>query len=256
MVRQGLGENSLTAEKKYSINFTVTKKKFCLGLHYNGANSYLFVNATEIYKFKANDSEIVLSPSCLGNISKDWSVDNMKKLDLLIMFMILVQVIVLLQLIILKIFIIIWWKKIIWYDKHVHIPKKQWLEKALYKMKITKQINIKNWTYYFYNDIINLENIDAKLLKIDKKSYEDIGIYNIGYVTKKKVGDCININSVNPLYLGITHVSGYIEEKDMDKYLVFDSTEENKELLKKYNDVFNAIRDKIKEINSNECDYE
>ena len=75
---QGLGEHSLTAEKMYSINFTVTKKKFCLSLHYNGANSYLFVNGTEIYKFKAKDSEIVPSPLCLGNISKDWSVDNMK----------------------------------------------------------------------------------------------------------------------------------------------------------------------------------
>ena len=58
---QGLGENSLTAEKMYSINFTVTKKKFCLSLHYNGANSYLLVNGTEIYKFKAKDSEIVPS---------------------------------------------------------------------------------------------------------------------------------------------------------------------------------------------------
>ena len=76
---QGLGENSLTAEKMYSINFTVTKKKFCLSLHYNGANSYLFVNGTEIYRFKAKDSEIVPSPLCLGNISKDWSVGNMKK---------------------------------------------------------------------------------------------------------------------------------------------------------------------------------
>ena len=66
----------------------------------------------------------------------------------------------------------------------------------------------------------------------------------------------MNINSVNPLYLGITRVSGYIEEKDMDKYLVFDSTDENKELLEKYNDAFNEIRDKIIEINSNECDYE
>ena len=63
----------------YSINFTVTKKKFCLSLHYNGANSYLFVNGTEIIKFKAKDSEIVAGPLCLGNISKDWSTDNMKK---------------------------------------------------------------------------------------------------------------------------------------------------------------------------------
>ena len=78
---QGL-EHTLTPEKIYSINFTVTKKKFCLSLHYNGANSYLFVNGTEIYKFKAKDSEIVATPLCLGNISKDWSVDNMKKAGL------------------------------------------------------------------------------------------------------------------------------------------------------------------------------
>ena len=76
---QGLGENSLTAEKMNSINFTVTKKKFCLSLHYNGANSYLFVNSTEIYKFKAKDYESVAGPLCLDNISKDWSTDNMKK---------------------------------------------------------------------------------------------------------------------------------------------------------------------------------
>ena len=61
------------------INFTVTKKKFCLSLHYNGANSYFFVNGIEIYKFKAKDSEIVAPPLCLGNISKDWLTDNMKK---------------------------------------------------------------------------------------------------------------------------------------------------------------------------------
>ena len=75
---QGLAD-TLTAEKMYSINFTVTKKKFCLSLHYNRANSYLFVNGTEIYKFKAKDPEIVAMPLCLGIISKDWSVDNMKK---------------------------------------------------------------------------------------------------------------------------------------------------------------------------------
>ena len=123
-------------------------------------------------------------------------------------------------------------------------------------MATTKQINIKNRIYCFYNDIIDLKNFDAGLLKIDKISYKDINIYNTGYVTKKKIGDCMNINSVNPLYLGITHANGYIEEKDMNKYLVFNSTDENKELLKKYNDVFNGIRDKIKEINSNDCDYE
>ena len=123
-------------------------------------------------------------------------------------------------------------------------------------MGVIKQINIKNRTYYFYNDIIDLKNFDAGLLKIDKKSYKDIGIYNIGYVTKKNIDDCKNINSVNPLYLNITHANGYIEEKSVNEYLVFDSTDEIKELVKKYNDVFSGIRDKIKEINSNECDYE
>ena len=63
----------------YSIYFTVTKNKFCLSLHYKGTNSYLFVNGTEIYKFIAKDSGIVATPLCLGNISKDWSVDDLKK---------------------------------------------------------------------------------------------------------------------------------------------------------------------------------
>ena len=63
----------------YSINFTVIRKNFCLSLHYNGANSYLFLNGTEIIKFKAKDFEIVAAPLCLGSISKDWSVDNLKR---------------------------------------------------------------------------------------------------------------------------------------------------------------------------------
>ena len=123
-------------------------------------------------------------------------------------------------------------------------------------MGVIKQINIKNRTYYFYSDIIDIKDFDVGLLKIVKKSYKDIGIYNIGYITRKKIDDCKNINSVNPLYLNITHANGYIEEKGVNKYLVFDTKDENKELLKKYNDVINGIIDKIKEINSNECDYE
>ena len=75
---QGL-EHTLTAEKIHSINFTVANKKICLSLHYNEANSYLFVNGAEIYKFKAKDSEIFVGSICLGNISKDWLVDNMKR---------------------------------------------------------------------------------------------------------------------------------------------------------------------------------
>ena len=74
----------------YSINSTVTKMKFCLNLNYNGANSYLFVNGTEIKKFKAKDSEVIAIPLCLGDISKDWSTDNMKKQVLMDMSMILV----------------------------------------------------------------------------------------------------------------------------------------------------------------------
>ena len=75
-------EHTLTPEKMYSINFKEKNIKLCLSLHYNGANSYLFVNGKEIIKFKAKDSEIVASPLCLGNISKDWSIDNMKKTGL------------------------------------------------------------------------------------------------------------------------------------------------------------------------------
>ena len=123
-------------------------------------------------------------------------------------------------------------------------------------METIKQINIKNRTYYFYRDIINIEYFDLSMLKLDKKSYKDIGIYNIGYITIKKIGDCENIYSVNPLYLRITHANGYIEEINENKYLIFDSIDENKELLKKYNDVFNGIMGKIKEVSNDECDYE
>ena len=125
-----------------------------------------------------------------------------------------------------------------------------------YKIGTVKQINIKNQTYYFCNDIIDCENFDLNLLKIDKKSYKDIGIYNIGYITIKKFGDCKNIYSVNPLYLGITHANGYIEEMGVNKYLIFDSIDENNELLKKYNDVFNGIMHKTKEVSNDEYDYE
>ena len=79
---QGLGNTKLTAEKMCSNNFSATKMKFCLTLHYNGANSYLFVSGTEIIKFKAKESEIVVNPLCLGNTSEDFSANNMKKAGL------------------------------------------------------------------------------------------------------------------------------------------------------------------------------
>ena len=79
---QGLDNTTIYAEKLYSENFTKTNTKFCLSMHYNEANSYLFVNDAEIHKFKAKDSEIVATPLCLRNISKNFSVDNMKKTGL------------------------------------------------------------------------------------------------------------------------------------------------------------------------------
>ena len=76
-----------------------------------------------------------------------------------------------------------------------------------------KQINIKNRIYYFYNDISDIKNFDALLLKIAKKSYKSIGIYNIGYITIQKIDDCKNLHSVNPLCLIIGHANEYIEIK-------------------------------------------
>ena len=76
-----------------------------------------------------------------------------------------------------------------------------------------KEINIKNRTYYFYNDIINIETFDSNMFKLDKKSYKNLDIYNIGCVTVKKIGSGYDINSVNPLYLRINNWNGYIEKK-------------------------------------------
>ena len=112
-----------------------------------------------------------------------------------------------------------------------------------------KQIEIKNRTYYFYNDIINIEEFDSNLLKIDKKSYKDIDIYYIEYIAIKKIAESENISSVNPLYLIIGEVIGYIEENNGNKYLVFDSTDENKEVLKKYTELWDGIKNEIETIN-------
>ena len=80
-------------------------------------------------------------------------------------------------------------------------------------MEEVKQINIKYRIYYFYNNIINLKNCEPKLLKIDRKWYKNVGIYNIGYIKIKKIDDCENIYSVNPLHLLVNGASRYIEEK-------------------------------------------
>ena len=82
-----------------------------------------------------------------------------------------------------------------------------------------KEINIKNQTYYFFDDMINIKDFDSNLLKIDKKSYKNIDIYYIGYITMKE-SDYVKINSVNPLYLIIEKVDGYIEVKNGNKYVI------------------------------------
>ena len=104
-----------------------------------------------------------------------------------------------------------------------------------------KQINIKNRTYCFYNDQINLKDFDASMLKIDNKNYKEIGIYYTGYVTFKEVANCNNINSVNPLYLTIDKIIGHFEEKNGNKYLVLDDVDENIEVSKKYKEVWEGI---------------
>ena len=94
-----------------------------------------------------------------------------------------------------------------------------------------KEINIKNQTCYLFNDIINIKDFDPNFLKIHKKSYKNIDIYYIVYITVKD-SDQVKINSVNPLHLIISEVDGYIKEKNGSKYLDFDSANENNEELK------------------------
>ena len=122
-------------------------------------------------------------------------------------------------------------------------------------MENIKEVNIKNRTYYFFNDMINIKDFNWSLLKIDKKSYNIIGIYNIGYITIKKIDDYEDINSVNPLYLMIGKVIGHIEKKNGRKYLVFDLADKNKEILKKFSELWDGIKNKIETINDDECKY-
>ena len=109
-------------------------------------------------------------------------------------------------------------------------------------MRNLKELSVNNPTYYFYNDIINSKDFHSNLLKIDKKQYKEIDIYHIGYITIKKIGNCKNINSVNPLYLMIHSATGEFKERDGKKYLALDSTE-------KYKEVFSGIKKEIETIN-------
>ena len=117
-------------------------------------------------------------------------------------------------------------------------------------MEQVEEINIKNRTYHFFNDMINTEVFDPNLLKIDKKSYKNIDIYCIRYITIHRK----NIYSVNPLYLIIGEVDGHIEEKNESKYLVFDSAGENRKVLKKYKELWDEIKNEIETINGDKND--
>ena len=131
-------------------------------------------------------------------------------------------------------------------------------------MEKIRQINTKNRTYYVYNDQIDLKDFDAKLLKIDKKDYNKVDTYYIGYVTIKKIGE-YNINSVNPLYLIINEMIGHfecsslecksVEEKNENKYLVLDEIDENKEVLNKYEEVWRVLKKKLKLLMVTKIEY-
>ena len=115
----------------------------------------------------------------------------------------------------------------------------------------TKQINIKNRSYYLYRNLIDLKDFDAVFLKIDKKSYNNIDIYYIGYSPFIKIGDCWSNFTINPLYLDIAHASGYIgcnsiEEKNGNKYLVLDDIDENKGELKNMKKFGRVSKKKLK----------
>ena len=104
-----------------------------------------------------------------------------------------------------------------------------------------RQLNIENKTYYFYNDLINIKNFNSNNLKLDKKGVLDNDVYQIGYITKKPQW---NVNSVNPLYLMINKIKGHFEEVDGDKYLIVSS--ENGDIMQKYQEVFNGIKEILK----------
>ena len=102
-------------------------------------------------------------------------------------------------------------------------------------MVTTRQLNVKNRTYYFYNGLTNIKDFNPKLLKLDKKLFKDISVYYIRYVTKKPE---YNVNSVNLLYLLIAESDGYIKEKEGSKYFNIAFTDSNNEVLKKYAEVW------------------
>ena len=120
-------------------------------------------------------------------------------------------------------------------------------------MGTTKETNIKNRTYYFYNDIIDLDEFDESKIKVDKKDFNDIDIYYLGYEHKKKISECNVKNSVNPLYLRIINVNGQFKKgKDDAWYLVIS----DKDVYKKLVDIFESTKNKITEKTWDALEYD
>ena len=115
-----------------------------------------------------------------------------------------------------------------------------------------KEINVKNETYYFSDDMINIKNFNPNLLEIDKNLYKNI--YYIWNITMKDFY-YVNMHSVNPLYLIIDKADGYIEEKNGNKYLILASTDKNKEVLTKYTELWDGIKNLIEKINDKPGEY-
>ena len=117
-----------------------------------------------------------------------------------------------------------------------------------------KEINIKNRTYYFFDNMINISYVHSDLLKIDKKPYKDIDIYYIGYITAKDSG-YVKVNSANSLYLTINEVDGYFEKINENKHLTLVSTDKNKEVLTKYTEMWDGIKNSFEKINNKSGEY-
>ena len=118
-----------------------------------------------------------------------------------------------------------------------------------------EDIDIKNRTYYFFDDIINIKNFNPNNIKIDEKSYKDILIYYIVYVTVKD-SKYVKFNSVNPFYLIFNKVNGYFEEINGNKYLTLVPINESEEKIKKYEEHWSKIRGSIRSITKNSDDYD
>ena len=115
-------------------------------------------------------------------------------------------------------------------------------------MGVIRELNIKNQTYYFFNYMIDIRNFQSNLLILDKKPHKDFDIYYIGYITIKKVGNCKNIHSVNPLYLMMGPATGYFTKRNGEKHLILDT-------IGKYEEFFSGIKSGIETINGGEKMY-